>query len=570
MRQAKVKRVLVTVCCAAALILSIFGCRKEQQQTALLDTWKSVADSAPGHSPTHKPNMVDVRKRVDQGLKPEEVKIEPEKPLPNMPVSLRMHKAPLPAVLQSLSRAGGVSLMLSPDMTGEVSVNIERQPWDQVFRGIVATNGLTFKWEGDILRVMTLKDVENDLQITEVKTKLAEQTIKKKEAEPLITRVIPIRYADAQNMQNIVRDIFLGLTSAGTPVAGGAAQSGQVSVAGKRISLDNTTNSLIIRTTREEMIAVYETIDRLDRPKKQINIKAWIVETNSDTARDLGIQWGGLFRQSPIDGNGNAMWVTPGGTRGTLSAPTTGFGASPGSYDYQYNPNLGTGVSPAGFGLNFLDNIFPATTYGALGSAINLMFGKLDGNLIELQLNALARENKVEILSSPSITTMDNIPAITENGENVPFVTTDDLGRRTVSFQDAVLRLEIRPHVIDSEYLKLYITVKNDQVDPNRANDVQGNPRIIKKQTLTTLITRDGETVVISGLSRGRTSGGESGLPGIKDIPLLGWVAKGERKSKADEEVLIFITPKVLAEWKPGEIQKSIEEIKQEQSKETE
>ncbi|MBU1711626.1 MAG: type II and III secretion system protein, partial [Proteobacteria bacterium] len=131
-----------------------------------------------------------------------------------------------------------------------------------------------------------------------------------------------------------------------------------------------------------------------------------------------------------------------------------------------------------------------------------------------------------------------------ENGERVPYVSIDKDGNQEVKFEDAVLRLEITPHVIDGLNLSMKILVNKDEVDTSRT--VQGNPFIIKKQTETALIVRDGETIVISGLTKQRVSGGNSGIPWLKEIPALGWLFKGDSKGESMEEVLIFITPRIL------------------------
>jgi type IV pilus assembly protein PilQ len=187
-----------------------------------------------------------------------------------------------------------------------------------------------------------------------------------------------------------------------------------------------------------------------------------------------------------------------------------------------------------------------ATGAGTLG----LMFGTLGGNILEVQLNALQTEGKLNILSSPSITTLDNQKAFTENGAKVPYVTEEVSSTgaitRAVKFEDVVLRLEITPHVIDGKNLKMKILVKKDEVDETETHKVQGNPRIIKKQTETSLIVQDGETIVISGLTKHKSQDSESGIPGLKDIPVLGWLFKGTSKSQSMEEVLIFITPTIL------------------------
>jgi len=159
-------------------------------------------------------------------------------------------------------------------------------------------------------------------------------------------------------------------------------------------------------------------------------------------------------------------------------------------------------------------------------TSLGLIFGTIGGNLLEVQLSALQNDGKLNILSSPSITTMDNQMAFTENGEKVPYVTeeTSSTGAvtRSVKFEDVVLRLEITPHVIDGRNMKMKIVVKKDEVDTSR--DVSGNPFILKKKTETNLIVRDGETIVISGLTKQSNTVGDTGVPFFKDVPILGWL----------------------------------------------
>ncbi len=163
------------------------------------------------------------------------------------------------------------------------------------------------------------------------------------------------------------------------------------------------------------------------------------------------------------------------------------------------------------------------------------MFGSIGGNILDLQLSALQKDGKLNILSSPSITTLDNQKAFTENGEKVPFSTLDTSvtpPTRTVKFEDAVLRLEITPHVIDGQNLSMKILVKKDEVDLTRT--VDGNPFIIKKQTETSLIVQDGETIVISGLTKQRKPAVGQRRPRAEGHPLPGLALQGrgqERKN---------------------------------------
>lgn len=165
------------------------------------------------------------------------------------------------------------------------------------------------------------------------------------------------------------------------------------------------------------------------------------------------------------------------------------------------------------------------SSIGGQGMALNFLYGSLAGNILQAQLTALASEGKINIVSEPSITTLDNTMAFTENGQRVPYVTTSQNGTN-VQFQDAVLRLEMTPHVIDGQNLRMRLVIKNDEVVADKTQWVQGNPPMNKKLTETTLIIEDGQTIIISGLAKHNLTTGNQGVPLLKDIPVAGYLFK--------------------------------------------
>lgn len=537
------RTLLILAALALSLVLaSAYGCKKEQSQNdSFIEKWHVLAENAQGHSPSYTPRQLDARQRVIEPPEP------PDRPLPKRLITLRMHRASLAAVIQALSRAANQSVMLSPEIGGEVTVNIVKKPWDQVFKGILRTNGLTYRWEGDIIRVLTLDDLENDLRIAEVEARQKAQKLKSKGDEPLISDVIPIRYADADNLKETIEKILVVRDRTGTN-AGGDNKNEMHGY----VTVDNSTNSLVLEAAYQDLKKIYDLVDKLDKPRKQIRIKAHIVETSSNVARSLGIQWGGFFK-SAANANGDSFYLTPGATEGDID-PDTG--------EWTDVPRVGTGINPSGLALNFIPENFPGTNL--TGASLGLLFGQVGSSILEVQLNALASEGQLEILSSPSITTLDNQAAVTENGTRVPYVTINEDGQTEVQFEDAVLKLEITPHVIDEEFMRLAILIQKDEVDFTPSRTVDGYPTIIKRHSKTTLITRDNETIVISGLTRSHLSEGEAGIPGAKDIPVLGWLVKSQNKSDEKDDILIFITPTILAQWAPGEVQKTLEQIEEE------
>ena len=493
-------------CFVVAIVAGIllFGCAgtKEVKKDPFFEKWKVLSQESRDASPILKVRSIEIP--PEPGMKKGDILPE-EKTLPEDKVSLKMRDADVGAVLRALARSVRQNILIKSEIQGRVSVDFKEVPWDEAFISILRSQMLTYIWEGNILRIATVQDLENDL-------KLKDAQEKKREKAPLMTMVVPVDFADTKKLGENMAELLTKDEKGGT--------YGSVKVS-------EHTNSLIIQAARDDLKKIIAMIEKIDKPTPQIMIEGNIVETTKNTARDLGIQWGGMY--APRLGN-HDLYVTPGGTSGT-GAPLAGG----------YTPVAGsTGISGQGFGVNFPAAGMSATGAGSLG----LMFGTIGGNILDMQLNALQSDGKLNILSSPSITTLDNQTAFTENGEKVPYVSVDKDGNREVKFEDVVLRLEITPHVIDGENMKMDINVKKDEVDNTR--NVQGNPYIYKKQTDTTLIVKNGQTIVISGLTKQKIQDTTTGLPGLKSIPFLGWLFKSEGKSDAKEEVLIFITPHIL------------------------
>jgi type IV pilus assembly protein PilQ len=167
-----------------------------------------------------------------------------------------------------------------------------------------------------------------------------------------------------------------------------------------------------------------------------------------------------------------------------------------------------------------------------------------DNGLLGLQLTALEEEGKLNILSSPSITTIDNREAVIESGDEVPIQTIDQDGNIKIEYKRAVLSLEVTPHVIQNNALMLDISTLKDEIDFTR--EVGGNPTIVTKKATTNVILFDGQTTVIGGLKKDSHRESEAGVPWLSKVPILGYLFKNQARSESMEELLIFITPHVL------------------------
>jgi type IV pilus assembly protein PilQ len=266
------------------------------------------------------------------------------------------------------------------------------------------------------------------------------------------------------------------------------------------------------------MQTILAIIERLDKPTPQVLIEAHIVEANRDVARELGVQWGFLGK---ADHGPHNFYGT--GNQGTDISQSLTPGV---------NPTTGANVD------------LPADALRGFSAAtVGMIYQNIGDAILSVQLSALEDEGKLNILSSPSITTIDNQTALIESGSDVPFQSVED-GEVKVEYKQAVLSLEVTPHVIDGSNLKLDVRVTKDEPDFSRT--VLGNPTIITKRARTNVIQGDGQTLVIGGLNKETNSQDQTGVPHLANIPGLGYLFKTKGRSNKAEDLLIFITAYIL------------------------
>ena len=458
-----------------------------------------------------------------------------QKPFPTQKVSLRMHNASVPAVLRALARAAGQNIMLSESVKGEISINVENTPWSQVFTGILATHGLGWKWENDIIRVVSAQDKENELRQLETDLKMQAARRDLQTLEPMVTRIVPLRYysftrrkitdqdtsgdskkrtieeerepdIDKTFKENL--EALLSRNQEGEPIG--------------NILFDEQTNSVLVHALAHDAEKILALIRELDSPPPQILIEAHIVETTREVARELGIQWGGLYRA------GN-YWITPGSNTSGVFDKTLSEGVDP-----------TTGISnnfPADFG----PDDFPS------GFTLGYLYEKFGKYVLDVELSALETDGKLNILSRPSITTMDNQPAVIESGAEVPYQSITGTGLDkdiSIEWKTAALRLLVTPRVIEGDTIRLNIVTTKDELDFTRT--VLGNPTILTKRAETNLILESGQTTVIGGLSKQTDQDTSDGIPYLQNIKGLTWLFGHTGKQNKMEDVLIFITPRIL------------------------
>ena len=411
-------------------------------------------------------------------------------------------EAEVATILRTLAKAAGVNMLVSPHVSGTVTFAFKNVPWDQAFRSVVSSAGLTYMWEGEVLRVMTIDDMKRDLEMETVLKQREGVKAEKRRVEPMAIQVIPIKYSKAKSIGATVKTLLADTADKSAT----AEFSSRASV-----SIDEENNAIVVHAIREDIAKAIALVERLDRAKRQVHIEARIVEATRDAARQLGVQWGGNVARLD-DGRLNVVG---------------GAGAS------GYN---------SAFPAQFAQNLDP------VGLTIGMVSEKIGASeLLSMQLTALARKGRIQILSSPSIITLDNEAAIVESGEERAYQKSSTTGAGVdLEWKKAVLKLEVVPHVVDDDYLRVEIKANKDTFDETKPES-NGEFPVNTKHASTTVLLRNGETVVIGGLSKEMDSSSSTGIPFLMDIPFIGHLFKNKGQSKSFDETLIFITPKIVA-----------------------
>ena len=275
------------------------------------------------------------------------------------------------------------------------------------------------------------------------------------------------------------------------------------------IAQDSRTNRVIVTDIAPAIEKMTNLLAALDIPEKQVMIEARIVEASSTFTRDLGIQWGIHYKDGSASFLGINQLDTGFGGIVTNTAPTSGL---------------------------------PAAT--SAGGAMGLSFGKLTNNIqIDLRLSAAAENGQVKIISTPKVVTLNNKAAKISQGQSIPYQTTSAEGTKT-EFVEAALTLEVTPHITSDGNVSMKIKASNNSAGAAPAGIP---PPINKKEATTELLVKNGETTVIGGIYVDNDTSSDSGVPYLKDIPLLGWLFKSNNKSTSRTELLIFITPKIVS-----------------------
>ena len=420
-------------------------------------------------------------------------------------IDIDLKDADIHNVLRLLADTGHVNIVTADDVTGTITIRMRNVPWDQVLDVVLQAKGLGMVRQGNLIRVAPLSQLQKERDL-----KLAAQK-QEYELTPLETRLIPISYAQASELQARAKEL---LSPRGS------------------LAVDERTNVLIARDIASNLNYIEELVRSLDTQTAQVLIEARIVEATSSYNRDVGIQWGGDTTFGPATGNPTGV------------AFPSSVSAAGGNYD---NNTPTAGVSPFTRTVavpNFAVNLPAAVGTGA-GGAIGMSFGSIDNALnLSVRLSAAESAGLVRIVSAPRVMVLDNKEARINQGTLIPYAQVSALGVQT-TFQEAKLQLLVKPHVTADGSVSMHVKVNRDEPNFNQTAP-NGAPTILKREAETELLVMDGHTAVIGGIYTRNTGRNLSQVPFFGDIPILGILFQHRTASDARNELIIFLTPRIV------------------------
>ncbi len=420
-------------------------------------------------------------------------------------IDIDLKDADIHNVLRLLADTGHVNVVTADDVTGTITIRMRNVPWDQVLDVVLQAKGLGMVRQGNLIRVAPLAQLQKEREL-----KLAQQK-QEFELTPLETRLIPISYAQAADLEARAKEL---LSPRGS------------------IAVDERTNVLIARDVAGNLNYIEELIRSLDTQTAQVLIEARIVEATSKYSRDVGIQWGGDVTFGPATGNPTGV------------AFPSSINAAGGNYD---NNTPTAGISPFNRNVatpNFAVNLPAAVGTGA-GGALGMTFGSIDNILsLSTRLSAAESSGLVRIVSAPRIMVLDNREARINQGTLIPFAQVSALGVQT-TFQEAKLQLLVKPHVTADGSVSMHVKLNRDEPDFTQTS-ARGDPTILKREAETDLLVMDGHTAVIGGIYTRNTGRNLDQVPFFGDIPILGILFQRRRAADARGELIIFITPHIV------------------------
>lgn len=439
---------------------------------------------------------------------------EPEEPVyTGAPITLNFQNVETRAVLQILAEVSGRNMVISDSVGGTIALRLQNVPWDQALDIILKSRGLATREIGNVIFVAPAEE----LAAREKMELEARQQIE--QLAPLRSEFIQVNYAKAADIAKLLTGANALLSERG------------------RVSVDERTNTLLVQDTSETLSDVRALVERLDIPVSQVLIESRIVLAQDDFSRDIGVRFGVTAFES-FD-NDQGLFATSGTLEGTDTAVNESLNSL---------QNNGTVFPTAVPDENSprLNVPFPAG-----GNAASWALAVLGPDyLIDLELSALQAEGKGEVISSPRVITANQKTASIRQGVEIPYQEASASGATSVSFKEAVLKLEVTPQITPDDRVVMDLIVSRDDIGQFVPSGFGGGqiPSIDTREIQTQVLVENGETVVLGGIYEQQTNNQVNKVPLLGDIPVIGRLFKQTLSENDKTELLIFVTPKILKE----------------------
>jgi len=420
-------------------------------------------------------------------------------------LSLNFQDIEVRSVLQLIADFTGINIVVSDTVRGSLTLRLKNGPWDQALDIILKTKGLAMRQTGNVMLVAPSEEIA-------AREKLELESQKQiEELEPLYSEFIQVNYAKATALAALLK-------------------TGDASLLSDRgtVIIDDRTNTLLVQDTADKLVEIRKLVAKLDVPVRQVLIESRIVLANDGYSRDLGVRLG-LTATADV-GNDGAFATTGSifGTDGMINDAADNLNAGVGPFPVDL-PNVN----------NRLNVNSPVSSIGRIAMAL------LDSDyLLDLELTAMQREGIGEIISAPRVITSNAQKALIESGTEIPYQEASSSGATSVSFKKAVLSLEVTPQITPDDRIIMDLTVNKDAVGDVFA----GVPSIDTQEVQTQVLVDNGQTLVLGGIYQQETRNTVEKVPFLGDLPGLGFLFRSTRTLDDMEELLIFVTPKIIKE----------------------
>jgi type IV pilus secretin PilQ/predicted competence protein len=448
-------------------------------------------------------------------------------------LSLDFKDADVHNVLRLIAEVSKLNVVATDDVKGKVTLRLFDVPWDQALEIVLQVLNLESERQGNVVRISTVKRLREDRE----ELQRAQEAARK--VEPLRVEYIRVNYAKAKNLGEIISGAAAQAMQGGR--SGGRAQRDEGVLTNRgSVLVDEFSNTLVVRDIQRGIDNARELVRNLDVQTPQVLIESSIVEAGTDFARELGVQWGYRGIHSPETGN----------PTGVNFPGRVGVGGS----------GLGVGSG----GVPFIADFPAAGVAPGAGSALDLALGSLDGSKsLDLRLTALEDEGKARIISRPRVVTLNNVAAtiksltiIRVKLPSTGTVINTGAGGAAGAQSTATERIEtgiiltVTPQMSSDGFVLLDMFVKSSQADFTRT--VDQIPTEISREANSHILVKDGQTVVLGGIYRDNFADQETGIPFLKDLPGVGWMFKSMVRNNRREDLIVFLTPRVLTEGNPA------------------